>query len=411
MRPFFALVESNTTGTGRLLVAAARARGLQPVLLGTRPDRYPWVAGDEVEIAWADTTDPEAVTQVCSRLARRASLAGVTTSSEYFVATAARAAARLGLPGPEAGNIERCRDKRRQRLALQAGGVPVPAFEAVGSVAAAVAAATDIGLPVVCKPADGTGSRGVRHCSDLATVAAHARRLLGQRRDERGAPTLPWLLVEKYVDGPEFSVETLAGEVVGETAKHLGPLPHFVETGHDFPALSAGVADVAATAARAVKILGLEWGAAHTEVRLGSAGPVVMEVNPRLAGGQIPMLVHLATGIDMIGAVVDRAIGRRAALPPPGPGHASIRFLIAPAAGRLARVTGRAEAFEVPGIFDVAVTASPGDVVGGTGSFLDRLGWVIAAGPDRVAVAGAAEAALARLHPVVEGLGTERRAG
>jgi biotin carboxylase len=408
---YFALVESNTTGTGRLLVAAARDRGLRPVLLSTRPDRYPWVEQDQVEMAWADTADPEAVTQVCARLARRGPLAGVTTSSEYFVATAARAAARLGLPGPEAAKVEQCRDKRRQRVALRDGCVPVPAFEAVGSVAAAVAAATDIGLPVVCKPADGTGSRGVRHCPDLATVAAHARRLLAQRPDERGAPALPWLLVEEFVDGPEFSVETLAGEVVGETTKHVGPLPHFVETGHDFPARSPRVADVAAVAARAVKALGLDWGAAHTEVRLGPAGPVVMEVNPRLAGGQIPILVRLATGIDLIGAVVDRAIGRRAALPPPGPGHASIRFLVAPTSGRLAGVEGRVAALELPGVVDVAVTARPGDVVGGTGSFLDRLGWVIAAGPDGPAVAETAEAALARLRPVVEVLGTERRAG
>lgn len=408
---FFAFVESNTTGTGRLLAAAARDRGLRPVLLSTRPDRYPWVEGDRVEMAWADTADPETVTQVCARLARRAPLAGIATSSEYFVATAARAAARLGLPGPEAAHVEQCRDKRRQRVALLAGGVPIPAFEAVGSVGAAVAAATDIGLPVVCKPADGTGSRGVRFCPDLPTVAAHARRLLAHQRDERGAPALPWLLVEKYVDGPEFSVETLGGEVVGETAKHVGPLPHFVETGHDFPARGAGVADVAAVAARAVKALGLEWGAAHTEVRLGSAGPVVMEVNPRLAGGQIPVLVRLATGIDLIGAVVDRATGRRVALPPPGPGHASIRFLVAPTAGRLTGVPGRAAARRVPGVVDLALTARPGDVVGGTGSFLDRLGWVITAGPDGQAVAEAADAALALLRPGVDALGTERKAG
>jgi biotin carboxylase len=409
--PFFVLVESNTTGTGRLLVAAAQARGLCPVLLSTRPDRYHWVEDDGVEVAWADTSDPEALTQICTRLSRRAPVAGVTTSSEYFVAMAARVAARLGLPGPDAAAVEQCRDKRRQRLALQAGGVPVPAFEAVGSVAAAVAAATDIGLPVVCKPADGTGSRGVRWCPDVGAVAGHARRLLASRRDERGAPALPWLLVEEYVDGPEFSVETLAGEVMGETAKHVGPLPHFVETGHDFPARGDGVADVAGVAAKAVRVLGLDWGAAHTEVRVGPSGPVVMEVNARLAGGQIPVLVRLATGIDLIQAVVDRASGRRTMLPPPDSGHASIRFLVAPAAGRLLGIRGQATASRTPGVVDLAVTSRPGDVVGGTGSFLDRLGWVIAAGPERAAVQKAAEAALAQLHVMVEPAAAERRAG
>ncbi|MGH9039035.1 MAG: ATP-grasp domain-containing protein [Acidimicrobiia bacterium] len=405
------LVESNTSGTGRLLVAAARARKLRAVLLSTRPDRYPWVEDDGVEVAWADTTDPEAVAQICARLGRRSPLAGVTTTSEYFVATAARAAARLGLPGPDAGAVDQCREKRRQRLALCQGDVPVPAFEAVGSATAAVAAAAEIGLPVVCKPADGTGSRGVRLCSDLDAVAAHARRLLSHRRDERGAASLPWILVEEYVDGPEFSVETLAGEVVGETVKHVGPLPHFVETGHDFPAHGPGLADVAATASRAVKTLGLDWGAAHTEVRMSATGPVVMEVNPRLAGGQIPVLINHATGLDLIAAMVDQATGSKPQLPPPGPGHASIRFLVAPAAGRLVAVDGRAEARRVPGVVDVAVTARPGDVVGGTGSFLDRMGWVITAGPERVAVRAAAEQALALLRPVVETAEVERRVG
>ena len=409
--PYFVLVESNTTGTGRLLAAAARARGLCPVLLSTRPDRYPWVEGDGVEVAWADTADPEALARICTRLARRDPVAGVTTSSEYFVAIAARVADRLGLPGPAAASVEQCRDKRRQRLALLAGGVPVPAFEAVGSVASAVAAASDIGLPVVCKPADGTGSRGVRWCPDVATVADHARRLLATRRDERGAPSLPGLLVEEYVDGPEFSVETLAGEVMGETAKHVGPLPHFVETGHDFPARGGGVADVAGVAARAVRVLGLDWGAAHTEVRVGPSGPVVVEVNPRLAGGQIPVLVRLATGIDLIQAVVDRAAGRRPVLPPPDSGHASIRFLVAPGAGRLVGIRGRGAAARTPGVVDLAVTARPGDVVGGTGSFLDRLGWVIASGPERATVQQAADTALARLHARVEPAAAERRAG
>lgn len=405
------LVESNTTGTGRLLVAAARARKLRAVLLSTRPDRYPWVEEDGVEVAWADTSDPEAVAQVCSRLSRQVPVAGVTTTSEYFVATAARVAARLGLPGPDAGAVEQCRDKRRQRFALCRGDVPVPAFEAVGSASAAVAAASEIGLPVVCKPADGTGSRGVRLCSDLDAVAEHTRRLLTHRRDERGGASLPWVLVEEYVDGPEFSVETLAGEVVGETVKHVGPLPHFVETGHDFPARGPGVADVAAVASRAVKALGLEWGAAHTEVRMSTAGPVVMEVNPRLAGGQIPVLIKHATGIDLIAAMVDQATGARPQLPPPGPGHASIRFLVAPAAGQLVTVAGRQSARRVPGVVDLAVTARPGDVVGGTGCFLDRMGWVMTAGPERVAVQAAAERALALLRPVVETAEAERRAG
>lgn len=429
-RPVLAMVESNTTGTGRTFAVAARARGLRPVLLSSRPERYPWVADDDVDVARADTTDPASVADVARAAAAGARLAGIVTSSEYFVAVAARAATRLGLPGADPGAVERCRDKRRQRAALAGSGVAVPVYFPAATPEEAAAAASAIGFPVVVKPADGTGSRGVRLCCDAAEVRNHTAGLLAERHDERGRPTIPAVLVEEYVSGPEVSVETFGTEVVGVTAKHLGPQPWFVEVGHDFPggaapvrphphphgalgatgcgegphrALGAtGCAPATAEAGRvaraATRALGLGFGPAHTEVRLGAGGPVVIEVNPRLAGGRIPTLVRLATGIDLVGATVDAAVGEAAPLPPPGPGHASIRFLVAQQAGRVQRTGGVAAAADVPGVVDVAIAARPGERVGGTGSFLDRVGHVIAAAPSAEAARSAAEAALSLLE-------------
>ncbi|HKY77843.1 MAG TPA: ATP-grasp domain-containing protein [Acidimicrobiia bacterium] len=423
-RPVLAMVESNTTGTGRKFAVAARARGLRPVLLTTRPERYPWVEEDDVDVAWADTTDPACVADVARAVAsgpgaEGAHLAGVVTSSEYFVAVAARAAVRLGLPGADPGAVERCRDKRRQRAALVASGVAVPAHSPATTPEDAVAAASAIGFPVVVKPADGTGSRGVRLCCNAAEVRDHTAALLARRHDERGRPTTGAVLVEEYVDGPEFSVETFGVEVIGITAKHLGPAPWFVEYGHDFPAdpsfevvdplltatgcgegpyraLSAtGCAQAGLAAAEA---LGLGFGPAHTEIRLGPRGPVVIEVNPRLAGGRIPILVRLATGLDLVDATVGVAIGEAASLPQARLGHASIRFLVARQPGRVRRTGGVLAASAVPGIVDVAIAARPGQRIGGTGSFLDRVGHVIATGPTDSAARSAAEEALSRLE-------------
>src|SRR5207237_1315667 len=139
-------------------------------------------------------------------------LAGVVTSSEYFVAVTARAATRLGLPGADPGAVERCRDKRCQRAALAGSGVAVPAHFPAATPEEAVTAALSIGFPVVVKPADGTGSRGVRLCCDPAEVRDHTAGLLTRRRNERGQPTIPAVLVEEYVEGPEFSVETFGPE-------------------------------------------------------------------------------------------------------------------------------------------------------------------------------------------------------
>ena len=424
-----AMVESNTTGTGRTFAVAARARGLRPVLLSGRPERYPWVVEDDVDVARADTTDPASVADV-ARAASDTHLAGIVTSSEYFVAVTARAAIRLGLCGPDPGAVERCRDKRRQRAALVGSGIAVPAHFPAATPEEAAIAAAKIGFPVVVKPADGTGSRGVRLCCNPAEVHDHTAALLARRHDERGQPTIGAVLVEEYIDGPEFSVETFGTRVVGITAKHLGPQPWFVEYGHDFPndaettlpdpqltatgrgegpygaSGAAGRAEagagVGAVALAAIDALGLGFGPAHTEIRLGAGGPVVIEVNPRLAGGQIPTLVRLATGIDLVGATVDAVIGETRPLPEPGPGHASIRFLVAQQAGRVRRTGGVAAAAAVPGIVDVAIAARPGQRVGGTGSFLDRVGHVITAATTASSARTAAEAALSYLELDVE---------
>ena len=395
-RPVLAMVESNTTGTGRTFAVAARARGLRPVLLSSRPERYPWVAEDDVDVARADTTSPARVADVARAAAIGVHLAGIVTSSEYFVAVTARAAIRLGLPGADPGAVERCRDKRRQRGALADSGVAVPTHLSAATPKDAVVAAAAIGFPVVVKPADGTGSRGVRLCSEAAEVHDHTAGLLARYHDERGQPTIGAVLVEEYVDGPEFSVETFGTEIVGITAKHVGPQPWFVEYGHDFPADAEPSLETVTLAA--ITALGLGLGPAHTEIRMGPRGPVVIEVNPRLAGGRIPTLVRLATGIDLVGATVDAAIGETAPLPQPGPGHASIRFLVASQAGRVQRTGGVAAAAAVPGVVDVAIAARPGQRVGGTGSFLDRVGHVITAANTASLARHAADAALSFLE-------------
>ena len=429
-RPVLAMVESNTTGTGRTFAVAARARGLRPVLLSRRPERYPWVAEDDVDVAIVDTTDTASVADAASATACESRLAGLVTSSEYFVAVTARAATRLGLPGPDPGAVERCRDKRRQRSALAGSGVAVPLHVSAATPEEALEAALAIGLPVVVKPADGTGSRGVRLCRDPAEVAAHSAGLLVRPCDERGRPAIPAVLVEEFVAGREFSVETFGRDVLGITAKHLGPPPWFVEYGHDFPAgpegaapdlcltatgggvgpdrasgATGGVGALGPAAVAALDALGLAFGPAHTEIRLGNQGAVVIEVNPRLAGGRIPTLVRLATGIDVVGATVDAVIGEARSLPERGPGHASIRFLVAQRAGRVRRTGGVGAAAGVPGVVDVAITARPGQRVGGTGSFLDRVGHVIAAAPTGPAAASAAETAVSLLELDVEHAG------
>src|SRR2546423_8012902 len=97
---WLALIESNTSGTGRLFARAAIQLGLRPILLTAEPARYTYVAEDGVSVLCVDTQDLQALLEACRRLAADPGLAGITSSSEYFIATAASIAKRMGLPGP-----------------------------------------------------------------------------------------------------------------------------------------------------------------------------------------------------------------------------------------------------------------------------------------------------------------------
>ena len=394
---WFVLVESNTTGSGRLFCERARKLGLVPVMLARDPSRYPYLRQDAIDSRPADTADPDALLAACAKLGGR--IAGVTSSSEYFIGIAAQVARSLGLPHPDPAAIACCRDKQAQRARFRRAGLPCPAYEAASSTNDAVAAARRIGLPVVVKPIAGSGSVGVRLCASLADVAAAAGHVLGSEAAALGLPPQGSVLVEQLLDGPEYSAEVLGGELVGITRKWLGPTPYFVEIGHDFPAplLPAEHTLIRHAALAGLHAVGLNSGAAHVELRRTSSGPVIVEINPRLAGGMIPRAVQEATGIDMIHHVVAQAAG---VTDPPAPTRsaaASIRFLTAQTAGRLAAITGLELARQLPGVVEVGLTCEIGQPVEVRHSFSDRLGYVIAAADSGPAAARAAEAGLAAL--------------
>jgi biotin carboxylase len=399
---WFVLVESNTTGSGRLFCLRARELGLRPLLIARDPHRYPYVERERVEHVTADTADAAAVHAACRALGGK--IAGITSSSEYYIGVASEVARLLALPGQAPEAVRRCRDKHAQRTRLRAAGLPCPAFARASSVPAAVAAAEAIGYPVVVKPTAGSGSAGVRLCAGRGDVAAAASLVLGPDAAALGLPAAADVLVEEYLDGAEFSVELVDGQVIGITRKHLGPEPYFVETGHDFPApLAPPVAAALRSAATgALAALGLDRGGAHVELRLSAGGSVVVEVNPRLAGGMIPQVVDEAVGIDLVLLVVAGMAGLPVSPRPARHGAASIRFLVAHDRGRLAAVSGLEQARAVPGVVDAVLTRCPGEELRIRHSFADRLGYVVARGEDNRQAAEAAQTARALIKVDIE---------
>lgn len=403
MTSWLALIESNTSGTGRLFARAAREQGYQPVLLTADPARYTYVAEESLDFVIVDSENRNAIADECRRLESDSGLAGVTSSSEYFIETAAIVARELNLPGPNPVAVRLCRDKYRQRKVLHKAGVGGPKFGSAATRPEAIRIATSIGFPVVIKTVGGSGSVGVRLCANESEVVFHASQLLQIRQNERGQRVPRRILVESLLDGPEFSVELFSGNVVGITRKHLGPLPFFVESGHDFPATLDHEADEAIrrSSSQAVAALGLNWGPAHLELRLSTTGPRIVEVNPRLAGGFIPELVRQSTGVDMIDQTIRLVAGGPPDLSASLHRYSSIRFVIPEREGDLSGVDGVEEARSLSHVTDVRLYVDPPSKITLRGDFRDRIGHVIACADNSVDAARAVESACAKIGLVV----------
>jgi biotin carboxylase len=220
----------------------------------------------------------------------------------------------------------------------------VPWFAPVGSVGELQSIVAQRGLPLVIKPVDSRGARGVLRLTagvDLAWAFGEARRWSPTGR----------VLVEEYLSGPQFSTESLLfdGEAwtPGFAERNYEFLdrfaPYMIENGGQHPAAIAP-ADVAAlceVAAAAGRALGLERGIVKGDLVLTPRGPRVIEIATRLSGGwfctdQIP----LATGVDLVGAALRLAVGAgvdRDALTPRRERGVAIRYFF-PAPGRVRAV-------------------------------------------------------------------------
>ncbi|ELS57428.1 ATP-grasp domain-containing protein [Streptomyces viridochromogenes] len=353
----------------------------------------------------ADTNDIDALLPEVERLHSVLGFDGVLTSCDYYLPTVARIAGHLGLPGPGPEAVENACRKDATRRVLADAGLPGPRFAVHEEWADLARAAQEIGYPLVVKPVDLCAGMYVRRVDDESQLADAFRALADFPVNARGQRRTSAVLLEELLDGPEVSVETVsyggAVHMVGVTDKSIGGAPAFIETGHMFPA-ALPLADIDAaeqTALGALKALGLTDGVvAHTEIKLTSAGPRVVEVNPRPAGNRITELVRHVTGIDLAAAFVDVALGREPDLRRTDTGlrSAAIGFLVPDRAGTLEALDGRQLA-EWPDVLEVQL-AEPGKAVKAAGSNNEYLGHVMAGDPDGPGARDRVEGLLAGLR-------------
>jgi biotin carboxylase len=360
-----------------LLLIGSSARRSREFILQSVTTRYRLWLLQPAEVSWeapyvvgntiVDNTDAAKLVQAAQEVAARHEVAGVFCYDEGLVWPAASVSQALGLPGNPPETIAACRDKNATRVALAEAGVPQPLSIGVRDLEEALEAAEKIGYPVVVKPRGLAGSMGVKLARDRAeTESAYAA---ATAVSYPGVPVFEAsVLIEEYVDGPEISIDAVFydGECVplALARKQVEFAPFFEEVGHvvdaDDPLLSDPELIDALRCSHAA--LGFHTGVTHTEFKLGSHGPRLLEVNARLGGDMIPYLGHLASGIDIAMAAADVAAGRRPDTEVHRHRVATVTFLYPERDIKLETVTVHEERF-TPQVHSATAMADPGTVL------------------------------------------------
>lgn len=168
----------------------------------------------------------------------------------------------------------------------------------------------DINFPLIVKPADRSGSRGIYKVTNQKDLQNAVERAKKESFNNE-------ILIEEFIEGVEVSVESISwmGEhyILAITDKVTTNEPFFVEIEHHQPSqLPLKIKEkIKSETIKALNALNINFGASHTEIRITNDEQLyVVEVGARMGGDFIGSnLVQLSTGYDFIKGVIEIALG------------------------------------------------------------------------------------------------------
>ncbi|MBX7059192.1 MAG: alpha-hydroxy-acid oxidizing protein [Leptospirales bacterium] len=382
------------------LIETARAMGLSAVVFDMASDAPGMRLAEHC--VQMSTRDIDGCVREARRLRNLMPLHGVVTAGTDASRAVAAIAGALELPGIRYADAEAASNKALMRKRLRAAGVPQPNFASVWSLKEAREAMDELSFPLVLKPADNMGARGVikvRNRDEIYAAFRHAK---------RHSPTGEMIL-EEFMPGPELSVDALAWQgriqMTGIADRIIEREPYFVELGHNMPsALSARVLEEAEQVMKSAMVaLGIHTGAGKGDLKVTPDGVKVGEIAARLSGGLMSSHTYpLHSGVDLLRAAIQIALGEEPdALLARRQRIAIERSIVAPA-GKILRLEGRERMMSVPGIELVHFSKKAGDLLQEATSNIDKVGHIVAVGNTLTEAEGAVAVAMQSLELLID---------
>jgi biotin carboxylase len=256
------------------------------------------------------TTDKGAILEV----AQKEKIDGIVAyASDPAAPTAAYVAEKMGLPTNPYKSVELLTNKDKYRSFLDKHNFNTPKAKGYSSFEQANKEIEEFKLPVIIKPVDSSGSKGVSKLTDVQDfnkLFEHAISFSKARR----------VIIEEFVDKSGYQVAGDGFSVNGELVFRCFANDHFDANGlNPYVPISASFPynmpremhnKIHAEIQRLFDLLGMKTGAYNFDIRVDDNYNIyLMEIGPRNGGNYIPQVIKYATGIDMIDYTIRAAMG------------------------------------------------------------------------------------------------------
>lgn len=272
---------------------------------------FAWAANDvgekEADFFYPiSITEKEQILEKCKQIG----ICGICTiASDLAVVAVNYVAEKLGLAGNSIESTERCTNKHFMRRAFEENKDPSPKSVLVSDVSEL--GKIDFEFPVIVKPTDRSGSRGIFKIEDRKDLENAVKQSMEQGFEKK-------VLVEEFAEGQEYSVEHISYNgkhyFLAMTLKYTTGAPHFIETGHLEPApvKEEVLTKVKEVVSHALDSLHIKNGASHAEIKIAEDGTIkIIEIGARMGGDCIGSdLVRYSTGMDFVRMVIEVACGK-----------------------------------------------------------------------------------------------------
>lgn len=299
------------------IIGRAKKMGLFTVGIDPCADAYCKDAVDAFEVVGGQDYEG-----TCAVVEKYSIDAIVTAATDKPLVMMARIAEKYGFPFYSVETAQWSTDKFQMKERFELGGVP----HAQGRLISKAEEAEGLLFPVIVKPRDNSGSRGVKLCRSKEELEASMNEALEVSK-------LDTVLVEEFIEGPEYSIEGLhhdgKTEVIQFTEKKTTEFPYNVELGHIQP---ANISEENQQIIREIvnKIgtaLHFENCPSHTELKINESGIFVIETSPRLGGDYITStLTPLSTGVNLEDELLKISLGETINPKPMAVQYSGVRF-------------------------------------------------------------------------------------